>query len=121
MLLVRPLLTLFVLTGLKRKNRYRLFRSYFNETRQWRDFDPFFTQKEDMFKNSGAAIYRACLITSLTLACDDAHYLGEEIATMMQELEPEKERLRSDPDKLLVLFREMVHMCLWRAHISLRI
>ncbi|KAG8215249.1 hypothetical protein J3R82DRAFT_8802 [Butyriboletus roseoflavus] len=72
---------------------YRLFRSYFNETRQWRNFDPFFAQKEDMFKNSGAAIYQ--------------------IATTMHELEPEKGRLRSDPDKLLVLFREMVDMCLW--------
>ncbi|KAH0833998.1 hypothetical protein J3R83DRAFT_11234 [Lanmaoa asiatica] len=62
---------------------YRLFRSYFNETRQWRNFDPFFAQKEEMFKNSGTAIYQ--------------------IATTMHELESEKERLRSDPDKLLDL------------------
>ncbi|KIJ04814.1 hypothetical protein PAXINDRAFT_141704 [Paxillus involutus ATCC 200175] len=72
---------------------YRLFRSYFNETKQWRNFDPFFTQKEEMFKNSGAAIYQ--------------------IATTMHELENEKDKLRSDPDKLLVLFREMIQMCLW--------
>ncbi|KAF8556729.1 DUF89-domain-containing protein [Imleria badia] len=71
-------------------NRYRLFRSYFNETRQWRNFDPFFAQKEEMFKNSGTAIYQ--------------------IATSMHELEREKEKLRSNPDKLLVLFREMTQM-----------
>lgn len=42
--------------------------------------------------------------------------LGEEIATTMHELEQEKEKLRSNPDKLLVLFREMVQMCLWQAY-----
>ena len=44
-----------------------------------------------------------------------------EIATTMHELEQEKERLRADPDKLLLLFREMVQMCLWRAYISSRV
>ncbi|KIJ60473.1 hypothetical protein HYDPIDRAFT_98765 [Hydnomerulius pinastri MD-312] len=72
---------------------YRLFRSYFNETTKWRNFDPFFAQKEEMFKNSGAAIYQ--------------------IATTMHELESEKDKLKSDPQKLLVLFREMIQMCLW--------
>ncbi|KAF9238349.1 hypothetical protein BU15DRAFT_88407 [Melanogaster broomeanus] len=62
---------------------YRLFRSYFNETKQWRNFDPFFEQKEEMFKNSGAAIYK--------------------IATTMHELEVEKHKLKSDPDKLMDL------------------
>jgi len=46
-----------------------------------------------MFKNSGTAIYQ--------------------IAASVHELEREKERLRSNPDKLLVLFREMIQMCLW--------
>ncbi|KAF8438602.1 DUF89 domain-containing protein [Boletus edulis BED1] len=72
---------------------YRLFRSYFNETRRWRNFDPFFAQKEDMFKHSATAIYQ--------------------IATSMHELEHEKERLKSNPDNLLLLFREMIQMCLW--------
>ena len=39
----------------------------------------------------------------------------------MHELDQEKELLRSDPDKFLVLFREMVQMCLWRAPIFLRV
>jgi DNA-directed RNA polymerase subunit K/omega len=98
MLLVRLPSTLFALTESNKGNRYRLFRSYFNETRQWRNFDPFFAQKEEMFKNSGTAIYQ--------------------IAASVHELEREKERLRSNPDKLLVLFREMIQMCLWRAFIS---
>ncbi|KAL4077466.1 hypothetical protein J3A83DRAFT_4087210 [Scleroderma citrinum] len=72
---------------------YRLFRSFFKETACWVDFDPFFAQKEEMFKNSAAAIHQ--------------------IATTMHELESEKEKLIEDPDKLFVLFKEMVQMCLW--------
>ncbi|KAF9219362.1 DUF89 domain-containing protein [Gyrodon lividus] len=72
---------------------YRLFRSYFNETKQWRNFDPFFAQKDEVFRNSGAAIYQ--------------------IATTMHELENEKHILKSEPDKLLIVFREMIQMCLW--------
>lgn len=72
---------------------YRLIRSYFNQRAYWRGFDPFSTQKEEMFKNSGAAIYQ--------------------IATTMYELESEKDKLQGDPDKLEVLFREMIQMCLW--------
>ncbi|KAG6370737.1 hypothetical protein JVT61DRAFT_11124 [Boletus reticuloceps] len=94
MLSVRSSSTMFTLTGFtKKRNRYRLFRSYFNETRRWCNFDPFFAQKEDMFKHSATAIYQ--------------------IATSMHELEHEKERLRSNPDNLLLLFREMIQMCLW--------
>lgn len=72
---------------------YRLIRSYFNQRAYWRGFDPFSTQKEEMFKNSGAAIYQ--------------------IATTMYELESEKVKLQGHPDKLEVLFREMIQMCLW--------
>ncbi|KAG1758126.1 hypothetical protein EDD22DRAFT_912194 [Suillus occidentalis] len=72
---------------------YRLIRSYFNQRAYWRGFDPFYTQKEEMFKNSGAAIYQ--------------------IATTMYELESEKVKLQEDPGKLEVLFREMIQMCLW--------
>ena len=32
----------------------------------------------------------------------------------MHELAREKEKLRSDPDKLVVLFQEMIQMCLWQ-------
>ncbi|KIM61255.1 hypothetical protein SCLCIDRAFT_1216160 [Scleroderma citrinum Foug A] len=72
---------------------YRLFRSFFNQTTCWVNFDPFFVQKEEMFKNSAAAIHQ--------------------IATTMHELEREKHILIEDPDKLFVLFKEMVQMCLW--------
>ncbi|KAH7882162.1 hypothetical protein F5I97DRAFT_1931883 [Phlebopus sp. FC_14] len=64
-----------------------------HRTKHWADFDPFFAQKEETFKNSSAAIYQ--------------------IATTMQELEGEKDKLKGDPEKLLVLFREMIQMCLW--------
>ncbi|KAG1728237.1 DUF89 domain-containing protein [Suillus lakei] len=72
---------------------YRLIRAYFNQKTYWRGFDPFSTQKEEMFKNSGAAIYQ--------------------IATTMHELESKKAKLQEDPDKLEVLFKEMIQMCLW--------
>jgi hypothetical protein len=41
-----------------------------------------------------------------------------EIATTMYELESEKVKLQEDPDKLEVLFREMIQMCLWLVFIS---
>lgn len=72
---------------------YRLIRAYFNQKTHWRGFDPFSNQKEEMFKNSGAAIHQ--------------------IATTMHELENEKVKLQGDPDKLEVLFKEMIQMCLW--------
>ena len=31
----------------------------------------------------------------------------------MHDLESEKDELIADPDKLLVIFREMIQMCLW--------
>ncbi|KAG1851868.1 hypothetical protein DFJ58DRAFT_792086 [Suillus subalutaceus] len=36
-----------------------------------------------------------------------------QIATTMHELESEKVKLQGDPDKLEVLFKEMIQMCLW--------
>jgi len=48
--------------------RYRLLRSFFNRTTCWVNFDPFFAQKEEMFKNSAAGIHRQDMfITSWTL------------------------------------------------------
>ncbi|KAI0049733.1 DUF89 domain-containing protein [Auriscalpium vulgare] len=72
---------------------YRLIRSFFAQTKQWRTYDPFLAQKQSTFKASGTAIYQ--------------------LATTMHDLEAEKDTLASDPDKLEVLFREMIQMCLW--------
>ncbi|KAH7909987.1 DUF89 domain-containing protein [Hygrophoropsis aurantiaca] len=72
---------------------YRLFHAYFKQTVHWREFDPFFAQKQEMFKNSGSAIYQ--------------------IASTMHELESEKAKLEGDSEKLGVLFKEMIQMCLW--------
>ncbi|KAI0037119.1 DUF89 domain-containing protein [Vararia minispora EC-137] len=72
---------------------YRFVRSYFAKSRHWKNYDPFAEQKESTFQKSGAAIYK--------------------LATTMHQLEGEKAVLESDPDKLEVIFREMVQMCLW--------
>ncbi|KAJ7279027.1 DUF89 domain-containing protein [Mycena rebaudengoi] len=72
---------------------YRLLRSFFTQTTQWTTFDPFLAQKSETFKQSGKAIYQ--------------------IAATMQELHHEHAKLESDPDKLGVLFKEMIQMCLW--------
>ena len=39
----------------------------------------------------------------------------------MHEIEDQKAILESDPDKLEVLFKEMVQMCLWWVHLNLRL
>ena len=39
---------------------YRLLRSYFTQTAQWRAFDPFSIQKQETFRGSAKAIYREC-------------------------------------------------------------
>lgn len=36
-----------------------------------------------------------------------------ELATTMHELEVEKKTVSDDPEKLAVLFKEMIQMCLW--------
>ncbi|KAJ6542625.1 hypothetical protein B0H19DRAFT_1171131 [Mycena capillaripes] len=72
---------------------YRLLRSFFVQTTQWSSFDPFSSQKAETFQQSGKAIYQ--------------------IATTMYELQEEHVKLKSDADKLGVLFREMIQMCLW--------
>ncbi|KAJ7147366.1 DUF89 domain-containing protein [Mycena filopes] len=72
---------------------YRLLRSFFVQTTQWSQFDPFAAQKAETFKQSGKAIYQ--------------------IATTMQELQEEHAKLESDPEKLGILFKEMIQMCLW--------
>ncbi|KAI0316951.1 DUF89 domain-containing protein [Amylostereum chailletii] len=72
---------------------YRFIRAQFALTKHWKTYDPFSSQKQETFKASGSAIYQ--------------------LATTMHELEAEKEALISDPDKLEVIFREMIQMCLW--------
>jgi damage-control phosphatase, subfamily III len=39
--------------------------------------------------------------------------LVAEISTTMHGLDSDKEELRSDPEKLKILFNEMIQMCLW--------
>ncbi|OSD03671.1 DUF89-domain-containing protein [Trametes coccinea BRFM310] len=72
---------------------YRLIRSFFVQTKHWKDYDPFLSQKEATFQKSSKAIYQ--------------------LATTMHELEQDKETLASDPENLKVIFKEMIQMCLW--------
>ncbi|TEB29961.1 DUF89-domain-containing protein [Coprinellus micaceus] len=72
---------------------YRLLRSYFVATTQWKDYDPFRLSKLKMFKGSKASILK--------------------IATTMHELEKTRLELEADPSKREALFNEMVQMCLW--------
>ncbi|KZP30085.1 DUF89 domain-containing protein [Athelia psychrophila] len=72
---------------------YRLLRSYLGRTTHWKSYDPFFSQKQETLQGSSVAIYK--------------------IATTMHELEDQKDALVGDPDKLQILFKEMVQICLW--------
>ncbi|KAM5532692.1 hypothetical protein V8D89_013661 [Ganoderma adspersum] len=72
---------------------YRLIRSFFVQTKYWKDYDPFLQQKEATFQKSSRAIYA--------------------LATTMHELERDKATLASNPDNLKVIFKEMIQMCLW--------
>ncbi|TFK37640.1 hypothetical protein BDQ12DRAFT_685038 [Crucibulum laeve] len=72
---------------------YRLLRSFFVQTEHWRSHDPFFDQKIKTFQQSRTSILQ--------------------IATTMHELEEDKDIFASDPEKLGVLFTEMIQMCLW--------
>ena len=36
----------------------------------------------------------------------------------MHELEGDKDSLTSNPDNLKVIFKEMIQMCLWYAHVA---
>ncbi|EJD46326.1 DUF89 domain-containing protein [Auricularia subglabra TFB-10046 SS5] len=72
---------------------YRLFRSWFAQTKYWTTYDPFRAQKIDAFKSSGAAVYK--------------------LANTMHELASERDALLADPEKLEILFKEMLQICLW--------
>lgn len=92
--------------------RYRLLRSWFTTSPSpfWQTFDPFFGQKMDTLKSSGDAIYRALQLPPKRIRFEP---LCIELATTLYEVGEEKNTLESDPDKLGVLFKEMVQMCLW--------
>lgn len=90
--------------------RYRLLRSFFVQTTNWSSFDPFSSQKAETFKQSGKAIYRAQYLNVLLVGFNIP---PAEIATTMHELQEERAKLELDSDKLGVLFKEMIQMCLW--------
>ncbi|CAE6442710.1 unnamed protein product [Rhizoctonia solani] len=74
-----------------------LFGDVFRATHHWSTFDPFFQQKEDTFRESGAAVHQ--------------------LAQVMSDLEGRREELEQGTDgwenKLAIVFAEMVQMCLW--------
>jgi len=72
---------------------YRLLRSLFVTTQHWKTYDPFFAQKLKTYQASGTAVHK--------------------LAATLAELESEKDIVANDPQKLEVLFREMLQMCLW--------
>ncbi|KAG7087527.1 hypothetical protein E1B28_013486 [Marasmius oreades] len=72
---------------------YRFLRSLFAQSQHWRDYDPFFSQKVDVFQKSGPSIYR--------------------IASSMHDLEIAKANVESDEGRIGALFQEMIQMCLW--------
>ncbi|KIM37931.1 hypothetical protein M413DRAFT_448192 [Hebeloma cylindrosporum] len=72
---------------------YRLLRAFFVLTEHWKSEDPFYEQKVNTFRQSGTSILH--------------------IATTMHELGSNRETVKADPEKLKVLFNEMIQMCLW--------
>ncbi|KAG6828033.1 hypothetical protein H0H92_009570 [Tricholoma furcatifolium] len=70
---------------------YRLIRAYCSLTIHWHGYDAFLPQKMSTFSQSGTSI--------------------RQIASSMHELELERKVL--DQEKLAILFREMLQMCLW--------
>ncbi|KAG8744792.1 hypothetical protein FRC10_009440 [Ceratobasidium sp. 414] len=76
---------------------YRLFDSVFRATKHWSTFDPFFQQKEDTFRESGAAV----------------HQLAKVMADLDERQAEFKPSADGWEDKLAIVFAEMVQMCLW--------
>ncbi|KAF8708024.1 hypothetical protein RHS03_03429, partial [Rhizoctonia solani] len=66
-------------------------------TKHWSKFDPFFQQKEDTFRESGAAVHQ--------------------LAQVMVDIEGRRKEFEQGADgwedKLAIVFAEMVQMCLW--------
>ena len=117
MLFVRSLSTLFTLI------RSRIGIAYFGHTSTRRANGATLIpslRKRRRCSRTALLRYIVRVVSPGNLERDDAHRLGKEIATSMHELEREKERLKSNPDKLLVVFREMIQMCLWQVYIPYR-
>ncbi|KAL0060542.1 Hairy/enhancer-of-split with YRPW motif protein 2 [Marasmius tenuissimus] len=72
---------------------YRFLRSLLAQTQHWRAYDPFLSQKVDVFQKSGPSIYR--------------------IASSIHDIETAKNTLKSEPSGIEALFQEMIQMCLW--------
>ncbi|KAG8690409.1 hypothetical protein FRC11_011765 [Ceratobasidium sp. 423] len=74
-----------------------LFGDILRATQHWSTFDPFFQQKEDTFRESGAAVHQ--------------------LAQVMVDIEGRRKEFQQDADgwedKLAIVFAEMVQMCLW--------
>jgi hypothetical protein len=58
-------------------------------------------------------LYTVCLPYFYFIQFQPLHTTHSEIATTMHELEIRKSSLQSDPEKLKVLFKEMIQVCLW--------
>ncbi|PPQ64905.1 hypothetical protein CVT24_008245 [Panaeolus cyanescens] len=69
--------------------RYRLLRSFLNQTTFWNTFDPFRDQKLETFRLSGKSILQIA---------STIHELGESAG------------LKEEPEKLAILFNEMIQM-----------
>ncbi|KAF9264632.1 DUF89-domain-containing protein [Marasmius fiardii PR-910] len=69
---------------------YRYLRSLFAQSQYWHDYDPFFSQKIDVFRKSGPSIYR--------------------IASSMHDLETAKAKLKFDEGEIGAFFQEMIQM-----------
>jgi len=91
--------------------RYRLLRSYFVQTQHWTFRDPFYEQKIRTFQHSGTPILSRISVHSYLILSELIYFI--EISTTMHGLEIDKQVIRSDPEKLKVLFNEMIQMCLW--------
>jgi hypothetical protein len=64
----------------------------------------------DTFQHSGKAIYRNVVPSPYTRRTLKPVV---ELATTMHDIETEKAAYESDVDKLGVLFKEMIQICLW--------
>ncbi|KII83842.1 hypothetical protein PLICRDRAFT_58283 [Plicaturopsis crispa FD-325 SS-3] len=88
---------------------YRLLRTHFASASSpsWRTFDPFGVQKRDAWRGSGRAVRE--IATTM-------HILSRELGDASQREERAKddegEKLHND-EKLRVLFKQMLQMCLW--------
>ena len=92
---------------------YRLIRSFFVQTKHWKYYDPFLSQKEATFQKSSRAIYRESHCQNACVSPTLINIFHVELATTMHELERDNDTLASDPDNLKVIFKEMIQMCLW--------